>query len=92
MVSENNESFLKVGESYLIKTVTLYYTGRIVAISSREIVLEDAAWIADTGRFSECLKTGSLNDVEPFTHNVIISRDVIVDATVWTHALPRSVK
>ena len=41
------------GRSYLIRTVTLYYTGKIKRITSKELVLEDAAWIPDTGRFSE---------------------------------------
>lgn len=79
-------------KSYLIRTVTLYYTGRIKQITSQELVLEDAAWIPDTGRFSECLSDGKFNEVEPFQNDVIIPRSSIIDATLWTHKLPRSVK
>lgn len=85
-------SFLQVGQNYLIRTVTLYYTGRLAAASDSELVLEDAAWIADTDRFSTALKTGVLNEVEPFSDPVIVSRGAIVDATAWRHPLPREQK
>lgn len=78
---------LVVGQQYLIRTVTFYYTGKLEAVTDTDLVLSNAAWIADTGRFGECLKTGSLNEVEPFVGNVIVSRGVLVDATVWPHKL-----
>jgi hypothetical protein len=83
-----NHSF-EVGKNYFIRTVTMYYTGRITRISDTDIVLEDAAWIADTGRFHNALKGGTLNEVEPFINPVIIPRGVVVDATIWDHELPR---
>ena len=60
-----NHSF-DVGKSYLIRSVTMYYTGRLASVTDTDLVLEDAAWIADTGRFATALKTGELNEVEPF--------------------------
>lgn len=47
------ESPLMVGSSVLIRAVTNYYTGRVVAVDKDEALLLDAAWISDTGRFSE---------------------------------------
>lgn len=82
----------KIGENYFIRTVTLFYTGKLIRVTSKEIVLENAAWIADTGRFMDAIKTGKLNEVEPFQDDVIIGRGAIVDATVWKHALPREQK
>lgn len=76
------------GASYLIRTVTMTITGRVVAVYSREIVLECAAWVADTGRFYDALKTGNLNEVEPMPGLVIVGRGSVVDATVWLHDLP----
>ena len=81
-----------LGECYLIRTVTLYYTGRVTSITDSDLVLSDAAWIADTGRFAEALKSGTLNEVEPFIDPVIVPRGVIIDATKWGHALPRATK
>ena len=80
---------LVIGKCYLIRCVTHYYTGRLVAISETDFVLDDAAWIADTGRFSDCLKTGTMNEVEPFPDPVIVFRGSAVDATEWKHPLPR---
>lgn len=90
--SNKSGSPLQVGNAVFVRTVTHYYTGRIVELSQHEIVLEDAAWVADTGRFSQALANGALNEVEPFAAPVSINRGAIVDATSWTHALPRSVK
>jgi len=81
-----------VGTQYLIRTVTMYYTGRLLAVTDSDLVLEDAAWVADTGRFHNALKTGELNEVEPFTDRVIVPRGGIIDATAWTHDLPRAQK
>jgi len=81
-----------VGKCYLIRTVTMTNTGRLVAVTDNELVLEDAAWVADTGRFYSALKTGDLNEVEPFIGRVIVGRGAIVDATEWMHELPKEQK
>jgi hypothetical protein len=80
----------EVGKSYLIRTVTMYHTGRLVRITDTDLVLEDAAWIAYTGQFSVALKTGVFSEVEPFVNPVIVSRGAIVDATIWDYPLPES--
>lgn len=74
----------EVGKSYLIRTVTHYLHGRVVTVGAQEIVLDNAAWIADTGRFADFLKgspTQSL-EIEPFPVGslVIVGRGAIVDA------------
>lgn len=86
---ERGLSMLEVGKSYLIRTVTHYYTGRVVECSPIRIVLEDAAWIAETGRFSDALKTGKLSEVEPYPDQVVVSPFAVVDACEWSHELPR---
>jgi len=83
------KEFMQVGGCYFIRTVTLHYVGRIKDISDREILLEDAAWIPDTGRFYNCLKNGEFSEVEPFLNPICISRGAIVDYTAWSHKLPR---
>lgn len=82
----------KISEKYLIRTVTNYLTGRLVYVGEHELMIEDAAWIADTGRFSDALKTGKLNEVEPIGGPVIVGRGSVVDAEVWTFALPQEQK
>lgn len=82
----------QIGTCYLIRTVTMYYTGRLVSVSSQELVLEEAAWIADTGRYHDAIKTGKLNEIEPIIGSVIIGRGSVVDAVVWSHQLPTEQK
>lgn len=83
----------EVGKSYFIRTVTMAYTGKLVAVTPQELILEDAAWIADTGRFADAMKTGTYSEVEPWPdgRKVIIGRGAIIDAS-QCDTLPRSQK
>jgi hypothetical protein len=82
----------QIGKLYFIRTVTMYYVGRLISVGDQEITLDDCAWVADTGRFSECLKTGKLNEVEPFPDGpVLIGRGAIVDASIWNGEAQRIV-
>ena len=84
----------KIGGDYLIRTVTMIDTGKIVGITEHEIVLESAAWIADTGRFSEAL-AGEIkfSEIEPFPEGqVIVGRASVIDAVQIKFPLPRSKK
>lgn len=81
----------QIGTAYIIRTVTHTYTGRLVWLSDKELVLEETAWIADSGRWENAIKEGSLDEVEPMG-TVIVGRGAVVDATVWTHALPTEQK
>jgi len=79
--SSNNATAFEIGKNYLIRTVTMIDTGRVVAVNEQEIVLEDAAWIADTGRFADALKKCDYDEVEPFpSGRVIVGRGSIIDA------------
>lgn len=81
-----------VGTNYLIRTVTMIDSGRLVWVGEHELVLEDAAWIADTGRFADAVAKGEFSEVEPFpAGRVIIGRGGIIDA-VTIPALPRTRK
>ena len=80
-----------IGQAYHIRTVTHFWTGRLVAVYPQELVIEDAAWIADTGRFADFF-SGGPNECEPVNGPVFIGRGSIVDAQGWSIALPRSQK
>lgn len=81
-----------IPDQVLIRTVTHYHVGRVVSIDDRWIVLDEAAWVADTGRFSAALATGSLGEVEPFAGPVWVAVGAVVDMTAWPHPLTRVVK
>lgn len=75
----------EVGKKYLIRTVTMIQTGMVKSIRGKFIVLEQAAWIADTGRFSEALEDQEkMKEVEPFKNDAIVNMDTIIDATEIT--------
>jgi hypothetical protein len=84
----------KIGAPYLIRTVTHYYTGKLIAVHPQELLLDDAAWIADTGRYHKALETGEVSEVEPIKGVCIVGRGAVIDAVEWPNniPLPRSVK
>jgi len=87
-----DNSAWEIGKNYLIRTVTMIDTGRLVAVTDHELVLEDAAWIADTGRFAKAVATGEFGEVEPFPDGrVIVGRGAVIDA-VQIPVTPRSQK
>lgn len=70
----------EIGAVYLIRTVTMIDVGRVVAASKQWVILEDAAWVADTGRFSDALKKWQFNEVEPFPDGLVgVSCGSIID-------------
>jgi hypothetical protein len=92
MVDKKSKTPLAVENNVLIRTVTHYFTGKISEINPSHLVLENAAWIADTGRFSDALTSGMLKEVEPFKDPVAIMIGGIIDATTWSHDLPNKQK
>ena len=81
-----------VGDKVLIRTVTHIQTGQITEIVGDFICLKDSAWIADTGRFNECLKNGTFSEVEPVDCKQAVNMKSIIDVFEYNHALPRGVK
>ena len=73
----------EIGKAYAIRTVTMIDHGVLVDITPTDFILTDAAWIADTGRWSEFIN-GEIdpNEVEPFPKNkiVLINRGAYIDA------------
>ena len=61
------EHFLVNGKTYHIRTVTMDYAGTLVMFDHKHLVLKDASWVADSGRFNEYLKdTSKINENEPY--------------------------
>ena len=83
----------QIGKNYFIRTVTHHYTGRLVEVFKNELVLENAAWIADDGRFQQALEKCEYNEVEmyPADQKVVIGRGAILDAVI-VNKLPASQK
>ena len=86
----------KIGEKYLIRTVTVINVGRLKKVTTQELLLEDGSWVADTGRFHDCLKNGlesiDQSEIEPFVGDAIVGRGAICDAAKYSHKLPNKQK
>lgn len=80
-----------VGGKWFIRTVTFHMVGRVVRRAGMFLVLKDASWVADSGRFMQAITKGTLSEVEP-VGDAILSVSAIVDAFPWTHALPTEQK
>lgn len=78
-----------VGEKFFFRTVTYHLTGRVKKVIGSIIELEDAAWIADSGRFMEAIKEGKLNEVEP-VGKAFLNIQTVTDFFPWKHKLPQS--
>jgi len=85
---------IKPGEKVFVRTVTHYYVGEVVGVDERWLALTKTAWVADTGRWSEALASGTLNEVEPYPDAdvVLVSLGAVVDIAPWHGALPLGVK
>lgn len=80
------------GKAVVIRTVTHYYTGRVLSVDGFGIQLGNAAWIPDTGRWWNFLTSGKASEVEPYPGPVMVSLAAIVDLCEWTHELPGAQK
>ena len=78
---------IKKNEAYFFRTVTFYLVGRVVQQENNFVELADASWVADTGRFMNAIKNGTLLEVEP-VGTAYINLDSVVDFFPWVHALP----
>jgi len=73
----------ELGKKYSIRTVTMHDHGTLVGVTDKELVLQKAAWIADSGRWWNFI-TGKAkpSEVEPFDERrlVIVGRGALIDA------------
>lgn len=80
-----------VGGKYYFRTVTYHLTGEVKKIVGRFAYLKNAAWIADSGRFMNAIKDGTLSEVEP-VGDAFVNLDSVTDFFPWKHKLPNEQK
>ncbi len=94
--TEQNKSFFVIGQKYFIRTVTFHYCGVLEGFDNNglELIFKNVSWIADDGRFTDAMLSGTFKEVEMYKSNseVLVNRGTIVDAVVWTHELPKEQK
>jgi hypothetical protein len=80
-----------VGEKWYFRTVTYHTVGKVKKIVGRFAYLTEASWVADSGRFMNAIKDGTLDEVEP-VGICFINLDTVVDFFPWKHKLPTDQK
>lgn len=81
-----------VGNAYFFRTVTYHLVGKVVAQHGGNIIeLDDASWVADSGRFMNAIKEGKLNEVEP-VGKAYINLKSVTDFFPWKFPLPTEQK
>ena len=82
-----------IGQKVFIRTVTYHAGGRVkkVNLFGSFLELEDASWVADSGRFAQAIKNGTLSEVEPVGQQWVNMASA-VDMFPWKHDLPTKQK
>ena len=82
-----NNNFFEIGKAYFFRGITYHWVGRIVAIDGSFLRLENASWVADSGRFGEAIAQGTLQEME-YTGDAYVNLSAMNDIVPWNHALP----
>lgn len=82
---DNYDDF--IGKKMFFRTVTYHMIGKVKKIIGDFLQLENASWIADSGRFMDFIKYGHAQEVEP-VGTVLLNIKTVVDAYFWKHELP----
>ncbi|OGF30759.1 hypothetical protein A2300_03985 [Candidatus Falkowbacteria bacterium RIFOXYB2_FULL_35_7] len=75
-----------IGQKLFIRTVTYHLVGKVDKIVGKFLRLKQASWIADSGRFMNTIKDGTLNEVEP-VGEAFVNIESITDFFLWNHSL-----
>jgi len=80
-----------IGKKVFIRTVTYHLVGKVIGLFSNFLKLENASWVADSGRFSNAIEEGILDEVEP-VGEAFVNFNAITDFFPWKHDLPTEQK
>jgi hypothetical protein len=76
-----------IGKSFFFRTVTYHIIGKVEKIIGNILELSTASWVADSGRFADAIKKGTLNEVEPLG-SWYVNIQSVTDFGIWKHKLP----
>jgi len=77
-----------IGEKYFFRTVTYHLLGKVTKRVGNFLQLDNASWIADSGRFTDAIKKGELSEIEP-VGRAYVNLDSVTDFFPWAHSLPK---
>ena len=80
-----------IDKKWFFRTVTYHLVGRVTRLIGNIACLEDASWVADSGRFMNAIKEGTLDEVEP-VGIAYVNLSCVTDFFPWVHELPKEQK
>lgn len=80
-----------IGKKIFMRSVTYHCVGRVKRMFGDVIELEDASWVADSGRFMGAIKDGNLDEIEP-VGQMWVNKGAMIDMFPWNHSLPSQQK
>lgn len=80
-----------IGGKWFFRTVTYHLLGKVTKIIGKFVKLEEASWIANSGRFTQFIKNGEVDEVEP-VGTCFVNMDTVVDFYEWIHPLLKDQK
>lgn len=80
-----------VGKKFFFRTVTYHLVGKVEKIIGNIAELSEASWVADSGRFMNAIKDGTLDEVE-LVGKAFINLNSLVDFFPFNHPLPTEQK
>ena len=80
-----------VGKKWFFRTVTYHLVGKVEKVFGNFVQLSTASWVADSGRFMNAIKEGTLSEVEP-VGTAFLNLQSVTDFFPWNHKLPTEQK
>ncbi|NCB44474.1 MAG: hypothetical protein EOM59_17920 [Clostridia bacterium] len=80
-----------IGKSFYFRTVTYHLVGKVTNVLGHFLQLESASWVADSGRFMQAIKNGTLVEVEP-VGIAFVNLESVTDFFPWKNELPTEQK
>lgn len=83
-----------IGQKILVRTVTYFQLGEVVAVHDGFLELNGASWVADTGRLGQTIADGpdNLSEIEMLGDGVYVNLGAVIDIIPWRHKLPTKTK
>ena len=80
-----------IGRKYFFRTVTYHLLGKVVKRIANFLLLEDAIWVADSGRFMQAIQNGELGEYEE-VGKAYVNLNSVTDFIPWIHKIPKGQK
>ena len=80
------------GKAFFFRTVTYHLIGKVESNPfGKFLKLVNTIWVADSGRFMQCIKNGTISEYEE-VGAAFVNLDSVTDFFPWVHKIPRGQK